>query len=88
MKTVWFKNTKTEVEREDLKRGLLNNSYLQLLKELLEDELRDLDRKETNPVDYSQASWSHLQAHRNGYRQHLMQTLHLLEFETQERPIQ
>lgn len=83
MKTIWFKNCKTEEERDTLKRGLLANAYFQLLKELLEDELRDLDRKEVSP-DYSQASWSHLQAHRNGYRQHLMQTTQLLTFEQED----
>ena len=81
MKTIWFKDCKSEKDREDLKISLRNDSNLYLLRELLEAELRDLDNREVSTQDYSTASWSHLQAHRNGYRQHLVQTQNLLNFE-------
>jgi hypothetical protein len=80
MKTIWFDPKWTAEERDNHKRGLANDVYLRQLREILEDELRELERKEITP-DYTSPSWSHLQAHRNGDKYRLIKILDLLNFE-------
>lgn len=80
MKTVWFKDSKTEEDREAVRLSVKNSLALQTLKSILDDELRQLEAKEIAP-DYTSPVWSHQQADRNGDKRRLKQTIELLNFE-------
>jgi hypothetical protein len=85
MKTIWFKDCKTEEDKQLVRDSVKNSVALKQLYSILEDELKVLDRREMTP-DYTNASWSHLQAHRNGDRQRLVQTMNLLDITKDDPP--
>lgn len=71
-------------ERREEFRKLLNNSttVFSRLLQILEEEERNIERKENSPDDFSDPSWSHKQAFRNGDRSRLQRIKDLLSFVT------
>lgn len=82
MKLIWFKDVLNDPKaKQDLELTIRNSTLvLGRLREILEDQLRELDRQEMTP-DYKEASWSHRQADRNGYRRHCKETIDLINIE-------
>lgn len=80
MKTIWFKDCKTEEDRDAVRLSVKNSLALQTLKSILDDDLRQLELKEISS-DYSSPVWSHQQADRNGDKRRLKQIIELLNFE-------
>ncbi len=81
LKTVWFNDVLNDPKaKEDLEKTLRNSvvAFSKLL-DILEDQKRTLNSGEVNE-DYSDNSWAYKQAHKNGYRQHLQETIDLLQF--------
>lgn len=79
MKLIWFKNCLNDPEAKENLELILRNSTTSFgrLKEILDDQLRELDGQEMTP-NYTDASWSHKQAHRNGVRQKLTEVIDLI----------
>lgn len=81
IKTLWFQGVHNDpLAKEDLEKTLRNSAVaFNKLLEILEDRKRQLDTSEIRE-DYQSPSWSHKQAHRNGRRQELQDTIDLLTF--------
>lgn len=78
----WTKHLKSEAEKEQFIKTLLGSqTALDRLKQILEEELRTLENQESSLSDYSDASWSHKQAHRNGERSFAKKVFELLLFQ-------
>ena len=78
MKTVWISDLKTAEERENFKQ-LFNHSQKLL------DKLRQIvynmviSREKVSTDQYDSPSWSHKQAHENGYNHALRDILELIK---------
>lgn len=81
LKTVWLTDVLNDPQAKDDLEKTLRNSFVAFNKllDILEDRKRQLDTSEAND-DYMSPSWSHKQAHRNGRRQELQETIDLLTF--------
>ena len=65
---VWTKVCKTEEEKKSLESLLRNNSTLiNRLQNILEEKVAEIRDKEVSEEVYDSPSWSHKQAHINGY---------------------
>lgn len=81
LSTQWFTDVLNDPKaKEDLEKTLRNSvtAFSKLL-DVLERRQRELDTSEIKE-NYDTASWSHKQAHRNGRRQELQETIDLLQF--------
>jgi hypothetical protein len=79
--TKWTKHITAEKDRDQFRKTILaSRTALDRLHDILMDELKALDNQETSITDYSDASWSHKQAHRNGERAFAKIVLDLLTF--------
>lgn len=77
----WTKHLTSETERAQFTKTVLaSRTALDRLKVLIEEELKVLDNQESSLTDYSDAAWSHKQAHRNGERAFARMLLDLLTF--------
>lgn len=81
LSTQWFKNVLNDPKAKDDLEKTLRNSTIAFSKllDILEDRKRELDNSEMKD-NYDSSSWSHKQAHRNGRRQELQDTIDLLQF--------
>lgn len=81
MQTLWFQDVLNDPQaKDDLEKTLRNSTVaFTALLNLLENRKRQLDTSEIKE-NYDTASWSHKQAHRNGRRQELQDTIDLLQF--------
>ncbi len=72
MLSVWTKHIRDDaLQAERFQQGLRSaKPILERLRDIMQEEINRLDRSETNPATYDTASWSHLQAHKNGFRQY------------------
>jgi hypothetical protein len=78
----WTKHLKSEAEKEQFTKTLLGSRIaLDRLQQILEEELKTLENQESSLSDYSDASWSHKQAHRNGERAFAKKVFELLLFQ-------
>lgn len=77
----WTKHVKEADKEQFTKTVLASLPALNRLKEILEEELEQLSKQEASLSDYSDASWSHKQAHRNGERAFARKVLELLTFQ-------
>jgi hypothetical protein len=78
---VWTKNCKTEEEKEKLETLLRNNSTLiNRLQEIIEEKVLEIRDKEVNENAYDSPSWSHKQAHINGFIAGMKYVTDLLKF--------
>lgn len=74
----WLGNLKGE-DRENFKKQVLNSKIvLDKLHEIVYNMY--MENRNVNAVDYSCPSWSHLQAHTNGFNEALQRVLKLLDF--------
>lgn len=82
--TVWTKHLKADSQqREQLETLLRNNSLLfSRLLTLLEEEEKSISLTETSIDDFSDPSWSHKQAFRNGQRSTIKKLKDLIAFAT------
>lgn len=77
----WTKNKRNEAERVQLEKTILaSRTALDRLKEIIEEEVELLNNQEASLNDYTDAAWSHKQAHRNGQRAFAKSILDLLSF--------
>jgi hypothetical protein len=78
----WLKHLSSQVEKEQFTKTVLASlPALNRLRDILEEELRVLSTQEESLQDYSDAAWSHKQAHRNGERAFAKKVLELLCFQ-------
>lgn len=76
VKLVWLSHIKDKDEKAGFKQRILANQELwDRLKQIMEDKL---EGKEMTYDDYDSPSWSHKQAHANGYREALFELYDLL----------
>lgn len=76
VKLVWLSTIKDKEEKDRFKQRILANQDLwDRLKQIIEDRL---EGKEMTYDDYDSPSWSHKQAHANGYREALFELYDLL----------
>lgn len=79
--TKWTKHLKAEAEKEQLEKTIrASRTALDRLKQIIEEEVETLNNQEASLVDYTDASWSHKQAHRNGQRALAKSIIDLLSF--------
>ena len=85
MITLWTKNLRDPEEIEGFEKSL-RNSYdvLDRLKEILKEIDDDLVRSELSVKAYETPSWSHLQAHKNGYRECIRDIFRLVNLDNKE----
>jgi hypothetical protein len=70
MITAWTKHIKDEEQKKRFQNDIINSkSVLFRLDELIQEELRTLEKTEENPKVYDLPNWDYRQAHYNGYRQ-------------------
>jgi hypothetical protein len=82
VKTQWLGSLKGE-ERENFRLSVLNSKIvLDKLHEIVYNMYRE--RRDVTISDYSNPSWSHLQAHQNGACEALSKVLELLDIKYEE----
>lgn len=82
LQSAWIKHLRTDQEKQDFVKLVLNNSDHPVLKRLfliLEDKLDSINKTQTKS-NYASPSWAYLLAHTNGERQMLQEVLDLLSF--------
>lgn len=76
VKIVWLSHLKDKEDREGMKQRVLAQYEIwDRLRQIMEDKL---ESKEMSYQDYDSPSWSHKQAHANGYREALLEMYDLL----------
>lgn len=77
----WTKNLNTDKEKEQFTKTVLaSRTALDRLHAIILEELKTLETQESSLSDYTDAAWSHKQAHRNGERAFARKVLDLLTF--------
>lgn len=77
----WTKHCKTKEEKENIESLLRNNSTLiNRLQSILDEKVTELRDKEVNEAVYDSPSWSHKQAHTNGFVSGIKYVADLLKF--------
>lgn len=87
MQIIWTKNIKDPEEKVRFENSLIGSRHvINRLKEILKEiEEEDLDRSEIDPKVYDSPSWSHKQAHKNGFRQALRIVDTIITLDPKER---
>lgn len=81
IQTVWIDHLKDQAARDKFKELIsaqLNDSVFMKFKSIVNQKLLDLEDKEVSEETYKDKDWSHLMAHRNGYKQALIEVLTLM----------
>lgn len=79
--TKWTKHLRTDAEKEQLEKTIrASRTALDRIKQIIEEEVESLNNQEASLTDYTDASWSHKQAHRNGQRAMAKSMIDLLSF--------
>jgi hypothetical protein len=80
MFTKWTSHLKTKEEREAFQKLLRNTDkrVLERIELLLSSSIQQARNEEIDPSIYDSPSWSHKQAHYNGYVQGLTEALDLI----------
>lgn len=79
LKTEWFKDLKTQVERDEFTKTVLNSTLaLDKLRKIVYN--RVISGEKVTVDDYDSPSWSHKQADRNGWLRAHREILELLDF--------
>ena len=78
MKSHWFKQCKTQEDKEKVRQNVLSNQD-SLIR--LETILESLLKESPSSADYDSASWAYKQADRNGYNRALTQVLELINLD-------
>jgi len=82
----WYGELKKDEDKKKLEEVIRHSTVaLGRLKEIVEGNISSSERQETRMSEYDSASWSHKQAHRNGYRQAMFEMKELLSFLDQRR---
>jgi|TARA_R110001606_G_scaffold175347_1_gene321906 hypothetical protein len=77
VKSTWFKNCKSQAEKDKVKQQILSQQEVIVrLEEILESMLKDT----TTAAEYDSPSWAYLQADRNGYNRAVTTVLELINF--------
>jgi len=83
LSTAWTSHLKTKAEKLAFEQLIINNFtplVLEKLEDILAKQIETLDRRETSLEQYDASnSWSHKQAHMNGYRQAVQQIMDLFQ---------
>lgn len=78
----WFKDLKDKEAREKTQARIINtitsDPTIKKLVEIIDEELHQLERHQTNVEMYDNPSWSHVQAHYNGQTSALLSIRKLL----------
>lgn len=65
--TAWTKHKRDPKEKQDLEAAIRNSTVaLTRLQEIIDEHIEAVHTAERSSQQYDNASWSHLQAHRNG----------------------
>lgn len=89
MYTKWTQHLKDPEEKQRFLNEIQGSkSVLERLKQLMDEEELILNRSEMDPSCYNVPSWSHFQAHKNGYRQALFKHKKLIDLDQQKDDIQ
>lgn len=84
MYSVWTEHLKNPEHKEQFKNTVLaSKPVLERLSELLDKREKDMDQTELSLATYDTPSWSHKQAHNNGYRAALKVVRNLIDLEQQ-----
>lgn len=76
----WIKHLRTQKERDDFNAILANSTtVLNRLKDILMEEIEELDKAESSISDFESPAWTHKQAYRNGDRARLRKVLDLID---------
>jgi len=78
---IWTKNCKTEEEKESIESLLRNNvTLINRLQAILDEKVAEIRDKEVSESVYDSPSWSHKQAHTNGFISGMKYVADLLKF--------
>lgn len=81
IKTVWLDHIKSQDEREKFKKTVtvsLNDVVFTKFKSILNNKLLSLEDKEISEDSYKDKDWAFAMAHRNGYKQALIEVMTLI----------
>jgi hypothetical protein len=79
--TRWTQHLKSEEQKERFLQALRNDTLvLGRLKDIIEEDIAALQRREVRTDSYDSPSWAFQQAHYNGVRQQLLALHDLLSF--------
>lgn len=81
--TTWFAHLKTKAEQQKFIEAVMNNNnnvVLRRLYKILQNDLKDLEKKQCSEDAYLNSSWPYLMAHMNGEKQYIKKLIDLLEF--------
>lgn len=84
----WIRHlSKSDQEHKENFEAAIRNSTIALgrLREIIQDELDQLDRAEASEKQFDQPNWSHKLAYWNGQRSKLRSFLSLLTFDQKEK---
>lgn len=82
MQARWLKGAKTPEAKTKLRSHIIaNRDILRLLKELLEDDLKNLGDNELKQDVYNVSNWAYLQADYNGAKRTLTKVIDLITIE-------
>lgn len=85
MYTKWTQHLTDPEEKLRFQNEIQSSKHvLEHLMTLLFEEEMILNRSEIDPVAYSSPSWSHLQAHKNGFRQCLYKIKKIIDLDQQK----
>lgn len=71
-RTIPAHNTNLKEKFTEAVKLQMESSVFKRLQQILDEELKELDRSEIGEDSYVNSDWSHRQAHRNGKRQALL----------------
>ena len=84
--TRWTENCKTQEEKEQFEIYLRNSTQIfDRLKEIIEEENKQIARSETGQKQYDEPNWKYRQAHKNGYCHCLSMFRKLANLDLQEQ---
>lgn len=84
----WTAHLKTEEEKENFRNKVLSSKeVLDRLKDMIDEDVNQLDRSEMDQRVYSIPSWDYLQSHKNGNRQAYAATRQMVDLDQQKGPI-
>lgn len=77
----WFIQLSNEESRQQFRKSIFAAKIvLERIKEIIEEEKKDMNIAETSPKDFEDGNWAYKQAFRNGERRGLKVVEDLLQF--------
>lgn len=84
----WTKHITDPEEKIRFENSVQSSKHvLDRLKDMLDEQERDLNRAETDPRNYETPNWDYRQAHNNGYRQCLAVLKKFVDLDQQNKSL-